>query len=238
MPQDRYIVRVSNISADVSRYQVEMAVDDYMSLEESVSKMIECLRTAEKEAMDPPAPGMQVSRRVKGRVGRPHVEIDRNFLGSALQVGGPYKLVKVMKCHPRTIRRRAIEYGLSDPAPPVFLINHNPDGTVSQTWLLSSTPARSTVADDPNALDGLVRAVLHTFLNMGQQKLDGVLKARGYRIPREHLQESYVCIHGAPARFVRPQIERRSYYVPAPNSLWHHDRNHSEFPGTRSLYLI
>ena len=154
-----------------------MAVDDYVSLEESVSKMIECLRTTEKEAMDPPAPGVQVSRRVKGRVGRPRVEIDRNFLGSALQVGGPYKLAKVMKCHPRTIRRRAIEYGLSDPAPPVFRIDHNPDGTVSQTWLSSSTLARSTVADDPNALDGLVRAVLNTFPNMGQQKLDGVLKA-------------------------------------------------------------
>jgi hypothetical protein len=167
MRRDRYVVRVSNISADVSRYQVEMAVEDYMSLEESVSKMIECLHTAENEAMDPPAPGVQVSRRVKGRVGWPHVEIDRNFLGSVLQVGGPYKLAKVMKCHPRTIRRRAIEYGLSDTVPPVFRTDHNPDGTVSQTWLSSFTPARSTVADDPNMLDGLVCAVLHTFPNMG-----------------------------------------------------------------------
>lgn len=190
--------------------------------------MIECLRTAENEAMDPPAPGVQVSCRVKGRVGRPRVEIDRNYLGSVLQVGGPSKLAKVMKCHPRTVRRRALEYGLSEPAPPVFQTNRNPDGTVSRTWFSSSTPARSAVADDPNAIDELVGAVLHTFPNMGRQKLDGILKAQGYRIPRERLRESYVRVHGAPARFARPQIERRSYYVPAPNSLWHHDGNHSK----------
>ena len=75
MLRDRYVVRVSNISADISRYQVEMAVDDYMSLEESVSKMIECLHTAEKEAMDPPAPSVQVSHRVKGRVCRNYIRL-------------------------------------------------------------------------------------------------------------------------------------------------------------------
>lgn len=67
--------------------------------------MIECLRAAEDKAMDPPAPGLQVSCRVKGRVGRPRVEIDRNFLQNALQVRGPYQLGQVMKCSPRTIRR-------------------------------------------------------------------------------------------------------------------------------------
>ena len=190
--------------------------------------MIECLLTAENEAMDPPAPGLQVSHRVKGRVGRPRVEIDRNFLENALQVRGPSQLGMVMKCSPRTIRRRALEYGLSHEGPPVFQTVPNPDGTVSQTWFSSSTPARSTIAEDPDALDDLVSSVLHTFPNVGRQKLDGMLKARGYRIPRERLRESYVRVHGAPARFARPQIERRSYYVPAPNSLWHHDGNHSK----------
>ena len=164
-----------------------------MSLEESVSKMIECLRTAEKEAMDPPAPGVQVSHRVKGRVGRPHVEIDRNFLGSALQVGGPYKLAKVMKCHPRTIRRQAIEYGLSDPVPPVFRIDQNPNGTVSQTWLSSSTPARSTVADDPNTLDGLVRTVLHTVTTHGLNVMHS-----GHVGPPGIISFTYLSFHSTP----------------------------------------
>jgi hypothetical protein len=133
-----------------------------------------------------------------------------------------------MKCSPRTIRRRALEYSLSREAPPVFETVPSPDGTVSQIWVSLTMPARSAVAEDPDALDALVRSVLHTFPNFGQQKLNGMLKARGYRIPRERLRESYEHIHGAPAHFARPQIERRSYYVPAPNSLWHHDGNHSK----------
>ena len=110
----------------------------------------------------------------------------------------------------------------------MFQTVQNPDGTLSLAWHSSSTPARLAVADDPDALDELVVAVLHTFPKMGRQKLDGVLKSRGYRIPRERLWESYMQVHGTPARFARPQIERRSYYVPAPNSLWHHDGNHSK----------
>ena len=185
--------------------------------------------------------GLPVSRRVKGRVGRPRVEIDRNYLETALQVRGPHQLAKVMGCNPRTIRRRALEYGLADPAPPVFQTTQDPDGTVSRSWYSSSTPARSLIAEDPNALDDVVRGVLQTFPRMGRQKLDGVLKARGYRIPRERLRESYVRVHGAPARFARPQIERRTYYVPAPNSLWHHDGNHSTwltYAGLRSLTRV
>lgn len=215
----------------------QIAVEDYQSLQESVSTMLGCLRTAEDKAMDPPAPGLQVSRRVKGKVGRPRVEIDRNFLENMLQMGGPYKMSKLLKCHGRTVRRRVLEYGLRERAPPVFQTVPNDDGTMSQTWLSSSTPARSAVADDPDALDQLVRSVLHTFPKIGRQKLDGMLKSRNYRIPMERLRESYLRVHGAPARFARPQIERRTYWVPAPNSLWHHDGNHSEFLNLKVTFL-
>ena len=189
--------------------------------------MLECLQNTENEAMDPPAPGLPVSHRVKGRVGWPCVEINHNFLENALQMQGPHQLVKVMGCNPRTIRQRALEYSLADPMPPVFQTTHDANGVVSRSWHLSSTPACSLIAEDPNTLDRLVRDVLQTFPHMGHQKLNGVLKARGYCIPREWLRESYVCIHGTLAHFARPQIERRTYYVPAPNSLWHHDGNHS-----------
>jgi hypothetical protein len=151
----------------------QIAVEDYQSLQESVSTMLGCLRTAENQAMDPPAPGLQVSQRVKGKVGRPHVEINRNFLENMLQMGGPYKVSKLLKCHGRTVRRRALEYGLRKQAPPVFQTVPNDDGTMSQTWLSSSMPARSAVADDPDALDELMRSVLHTFPKIGRQKLDG-----------------------------------------------------------------
>lgn len=240
MPLDRSVAQtlLSDQVSDLTQYQNELVAGDYRSLQESVATMIECLRAAEIEAMDPPAPGLQVSRRVKGRVGQQRVEMDRNFLENTLQVRGPHQLGMIMKCSLRTIRRRALEYSLVHEAPPVFQTFQNPDGTVSQTWHSSSTPSHSAVADIPDALDELVRAVLHTFLNVGRQKLNGMLKARGYRIPRERLRESYVQVHGAPAHFARPQIERQSYYVPAPNSIWHHDGNHSKCQRNKMVGLI
>ena len=144
-----------------------ISYNDFVSLQESVTTMLECIQTAENEAMDPPAPGLQVSCRVKGPVGRPCIEINKNYLESALQLQGPHQLAKVMKCNARTIRRRALEYGLVDPAPPVFQNVENPDGTVSQSWFSSSMPTCSGIAEEPNALDDIVKAVLQTFPNMG-----------------------------------------------------------------------
>ena len=204
-----------------------IADNDFLSLQDSVSMMLECLQDAENEAMDPPAPGLPVSHRVKVFDGQPHIEIDRNYLEVALQVRGPYQLAKVWKCSPSMIWRCALEYGLADPMPPVFQMTQNPNGTVSRTWYSSSVPMCSLIAEDLSALDNLVRNTLHTFLQMGHQKLNGMLKARGYRIPRERLRESYICIHGAPAWSARLQIKRRTYYVLAPNSIWPHNGNHS-----------
>ena len=59
---------------DPSYYQNQLPGGDFISLQESVNTMIECLHTAENKTMDPPAPGLQVNCRVKGKVGWPCIE--------------------------------------------------------------------------------------------------------------------------------------------------------------------
>ncbi|KAM6489023.1 hypothetical protein JOM56_015535, partial [Amanita muscaria] len=76
------------------------------------------------------------------------------------------------------------------------------------------------------ALDSLVASVLATFPGHGRSKLDGVLRARGFQIPRNRLTASITRVSGPSPRFTHRTIERRGYYVPAVNSLWHHDGNH------------
>jgi hypothetical protein len=54
----------------------------------------------------------------------------------------------------------------------------------------------------------------------------GALRAHGHHVSRRHIEESYLRVHGAPAGFGHRRIERRNYWVPAVNSLWHHDGHH------------
>jgi len=59
-----------------------------------------------------------------GRRGRPRTEINPEFLSQALDLRGPSHLGPVFKCSARTIRRRALEYGLVVPGQPVYADEH------------------------------------------------------------------------------------------------------------------
>jgi hypothetical protein len=53
------------------------------------------------------------------------------------------------------------------------------------------------------------------------------LQSQGFYVTRQRIIDSFLRVNGAPAEFGRQRIERRPYSVPGPNSLWHHDGNHS-----------
>ena len=160
---------------------------DFISLQSSLSKMLESLQDAERNALEPPNPGIQVSARVPGVLGRPRVEINKEYLAHVLDIRGPSELKEVFKCSARTIRRRAVEYGFSPPGLPVIQHVPNPDGTLARQWVASGMRARSTISDDDQALDTLVSSILATFPGYGRCKLNGALMARGFRVPRERL---------------------------------------------------
>ena len=199
---------------------------DFTSLEGSLADMLESLQEAERNALEPALPGIQVSTRVTGVRGRPRVDINKEYFEHVLGIRGPYELTDVFKCSARTIRRRAVEYGFRTPGNAPFQNMELPDGTVARRWVSAGKRERSAISDNAEALDTVVGRVLATFPGFGRCKVDGALRAQGIRIPRDRLIASIERVSGPSARFKRPIIQRRAYYVPAVNSLWHHDGNH------------
>jgi hypothetical protein len=188
--------------------------------------MLRRLDGAATQSLDPPdAPPITTSHLVHtGRAGRPSIYIAKEVLAAALQYRGPTHLAPIFHCCPRTIRRIALDYGLVEPGPPVYVEYVHEDG-LSYRFYTSSTGSSSDLSDDE--LDTLIADIVQTFPNFGRRMIDGHLKHLGHRVPRSRVQAAYLRVHGPPAAsFGRTRIERRVYSVPGPNSLWHHDGQH------------
>lgn len=187
--------------------------------------MLEMLETARTQSMDP-LEGNQVSVvtvKRTGKRGRPRIEIDRTFLDQAMALRGPHKIGPLLNCHPRTVRRRALEFNMVEPGEPVKKTVVQPNGEVHTIWT-STTPAMSTLGDDD--LDRIMGEILQMFPYFGRRMIAGSLLARGHRVSQNRIRESYVRVWGAPAVFGSRPIVRKVYWVPGINSLWHHDGNH------------
>lgn len=207
---------------------------EYSILQSSLVTMIDGLNRAKQLSSDPSdGPAISIShRQSNGKRGRPRVYIEPHFLSFALGIRGPTGLAPAIGCHPKTIRRRALENGLVHAGAPVYQDTSLPDGTIQCTWT-SSAPAISRISDDYSALDFEVAGILELFPRFGRAMIAGVLQARGYRVPRDRIEASYRRVHGSPAIFGDRRIIRRVYSVPGVNSLWHHDGQH----GMASLFF-
>lgn len=190
--------------------------------------MIGCLDSACQQSSDPPERsfGSTTSQTSTGLPGRPRIEIDPELLSIALDLRGPTHLAPIFNCHPRTIRRRALEHGLVEPGDPVYVDYEQEDGNVLRIYR-SSASASSNISDEE--LDQIMIYILDAFPSFGRRMIDGHLKHLGHRIPRARLQASYIRVHGLPTNaFGSRRIELRVYNVPGPNSLWHHDGQHGK----------
>ena len=153
------------------------------------------------------------------------MDIDPAFLSQALSLRGPAHLAPVFSVSARTIRRRALEYGLAQPGAPVYTDTSQQDGSTSRVYT-STSAAVSTLSD--NALDTLLTSILETFPHFGRRMLSGQLRSAGYRVPRSRIASSYLRVHGSPGSFGARFIHRTPYHVAGANSLWHHDGQHGE----------
>jgi hypothetical protein len=199
--------------------------------------MVSDLDEARHLSSDPPdAPNIVVSQRVSTG-GRPRIEIDPTFLAQALDLHGTTHLAHVFNCSSRTVRRRALQYGLALPGAPVYTDTPNTNGTVVRTYTSTTRPL-STLTDEQ--LDGLLTSILEVFPDFGRRMLIGRLKAGGHHVPRERITASYLRVHGSPGRFGDRSIHRRPYNVAGANSLWHHDGQHgsSSFPLPLSSFTV
>lgn len=198
--------------------------------------MITCLDDAVHLSSDPPdAPPLQTSfLHHTGNPGRPSLQIPPEILATALGLRGTTHLAQIFDCSARTIRHRALDYGLAEPGPPVYVEYEHDDG-LTYRFYTSSTGATSDISDDE--LDIITSQIVNTFPNFGRRMIDGHLKHLGHRVPRSRVQASYARVHGAPASSFGPRrIQRRVYSVPGPNSLCHHDGQHGKSPTLSWLY--
>lgn len=80
-----------------------------------------------------------------------------------------------------------------------------------------------------NELDTMVTALRLQFPRAGRSILYGAFRSAGVRIPQERIRLSLLRIDPVHRIFQRITIQRRTYSVPGPNALWHHDGQHGMF---------
>lgn len=197
-----------------------------MIIHTSVHEMLNTLDDATRVSSDPPdAPPMSTSHlNHTGLPGRPSITVDPAMLESLLELRGPTHLAQLLNCSARTVRRRALEYGLVEPGPPVYVDVEGEDGQTTRFYT-SSTGPLSTLSDEE--LDSITRQIIERFPNFGRRMIDGHFKHLGHRVPRRRIQASYSRVHGPTTGAFGPRrIHRRVYKVPGSNSLSHHDGQH------------
>ncbi len=161
------------------------------------------------------------------RPGRPRVIIDKNWLSFASQGITLKDIGEMVQCSARTVRRRLLEYGLAEPAPPVIQNVVQPDGTIAKEWHPTG-PTRYDFRGEPGRLDELVKCIIVRYSKYSLEFVRAALRTQGYRVARDNVRASLTRVRGLQPRFVNRPIERRVYSVPEVNSLWHHDGNHSK----------
>lgn len=209
-----------------------MPIDEYAIFQNRISAMLKALDNAKHQSIDPPdAPALVIGSKVyTGKAGRPKLQIDHNFLQHALQHCGPSGLAEIFNCSRRTVRRRALDYGLVDPGEPVF---HDVETASGLQRVYTSTTGPVAALTDLE-LDAKVAEILRIFPTFGHRLLKGRLKDMGFNVPASRIASSYIRVHGIPSTFGDRRIERRQYSVPGPMSLVHHDGQH----GKMDLSLI
>lgn len=96
----------------------------------------------------------------------------------------------------------------------------------------SYTAPASQWTDDE--LDVTITQLRVHYPNAGLSLLHGALRALGHRVPHERIRQSLLRLDPVQRIFERRTIQCRTYSVPGPNALWHHDGQH----GKSCCYLL
>lgn len=130
------------------------------------------------------------------------LDISSEHLTFLIECGFNLKdIAKFFNCSSKTIQRRIAEYGLQD------------------TWSFSNISQTD--------LDEIASLYIRLHPNAGYRSFQAFLCSQGLKVKREHVRDCMVRVDptGVSAR-LRQCIQRRTYIVPGPNSLWHLDGNH------------
>jgi hypothetical protein len=165
-----------------------------------------------------------INQEYTGRPGRPRTHFNPLFLEYALKLRDPTSLAEMFGCSSRTVRRRAVEYGILDAGESPFQLDLREDGTTTRVRVGAPRHTRITIISDAE-LDENVIDILQSF-PIGRTLMDGHLKDRNIRVPMERIRNSMTRIRGPTPLIYRQPVQRRIYNVAGVNSLWHHDGQH------------
>ena len=207
-----------------------MSPVDAHTITTSVDDMISALESSINTTRYPPdaLPIMLGETVHSGKRGRPPVNIKPEDLTLLARGRTTMKdIADLYQCGARTIRRRMLEFGLSQSGPPVYTEQERDDGSVERSYSRGSCANLSQATDEE--LDAILISIYEQFPSFGKQMIDGYLMALGERVPRRRIEQSYLRVIGPPNnQFGNHRIERRVYSVPGPNALWHHDGQHGQ----------
>jgi hypothetical protein len=187
-----------------------------------------------------------------GTRGRPAYDIDPDFLRWAYSLRSTSSIARFLGVSRQTIRSALLLHGIAVPQQqPATLVSHNgPNNApenISQNandgdYLVNSEEAQhpaetpniasytgplSTISDDE--LDNLLISLRRHYRRAGITMFDGMLRRLGHHVPRERIRQALIRVDPVQRVFQRITIRRRTYHVPGPNSLWHHDGQHGSF---------
>lgn len=159
-----------------------------------------------------------------GRRGRPRLEIDEQFLRFAYQSRSISSIAGLLGVHRSTIRQALLTYGLAQPLESPFA-NGTSGGSDN---LVSYTRPLSSISD--GELDEEIRRMREQdgFNRAGVTVLHGMLLSNGLRLSRERIRRSLQRVDPEHRIFHAAPIRRRTYSVPGPNAIWHHDGQHGK----------
>ena len=202
-----------------------------------------------------------------GGPGRPSITIDPDFLRWAHSHRSTSAISRFLGVSRTTVRNALIDYGIATLQSSPFVHNGeesdsestpsgvsmelsqegegddilNPALTFPQTFPSDIPEPLSATSTGPltnSQLDHLISELQRHYTRAGITMLEGMLRRLGYRISREAIRQSLLRIDPVQRVFERIRIRRRTYSVPGPNSLWHHDGQHGTFHCYCMNYLI
>lgn len=203
-----------------------LPANELMAIRANLENMVISLDAGEYASVDEPERHIVVvGESQNGEKGRPKVLIDEDILREGIRHLSWAELGRRLGCHPRTVRRRALELGLVEGGGLVRQTVEDEGGQTSEV-ITTYGPAMANLSDEE--LDSQLREMYETFPSFGREMIQAYFRLYGYRVSRSRIRLAQQRVIGALPLFGRRRIERRVYRVAGPNALWHNDGWHGE----------
>ena len=198
------LARLMTASTDDTLEEIGKSLSIFEGLQQAQNSMVPMAAEAnsERRAVVCGSGGYEAQEVMDGRVGRPRLDVSKEQLEYLLAMGfSGLEISNAIGVSLSTVRRRMTQYGL----------------TIGSLY--------SDITDQD--LDSIVSQIKVLFPNCGFRMMQGHLFNQGHRISQARIRESLQRIDpdGVAIRW-SATIERRTYRVQSPLSLWHLDGCH------------